>query len=393
MTGTTCAEVYSQYYHREPDAVAFCPYRISPLGAHTDHQLGKINGLAINRGIHIAYGAKQNGIVEVRSLNFPKRAQFHLESVPKEKVGDWADHLRGATKMLAEKYPLRIGMSAVIEGTLPIGGLSSSAAVIIAFLAVLCKLNDIHLAPMEMILIAKAAENRYVGVNCGKLDQSCEVFSKKGHLLYLDTKDDSYELIDTPPNMKPYRIAIFFSGLERSLSNSKYNLRVDECKSAAYSLLAFAGMEYGKYEDARLRDVPREVFDAYQDRLPEPWRKRAQHYYSEFSRAEAGAQAWRSGDLERYGELVFESGYSSIHSYECGCDELITLYQIMRETDGIYGGRFSGAGFKGCCMALIDPEKAERIERSVAQKYLKAYPALEGKYSFHLCESADGVEL
>ena len=388
-----CTTTYEQFYHRPPDAVAFCPYRVSPLGAHIDHQYGKVNGLAIDKGIHIAYAPKQNGVVELQSLNFPKRAQFHVSGVPEEKVGDWADHLRGATKMLAEKYPLRVGLSGVIEGTLPVGGLSSSAAVIIAFLSALAKVNNIRLEPLEMILMAQAAENRYVGVNCGKLDQSCEVLSRKDKLLYLDCKDDSYELIDKPASMKPFQIAIFFSGLERSLANSKYNLRVDECKSAAYCLLAHAGMEYGKYADTRLRDVPPEVFARYKDKLPEVWRRRAEHFFGELSRAERGAEAWRAGDLDTYGQLMFESGYSSVHNYECGSPELIRLYEILRETDGVYGGRFSGAGFKGCCLALIDPNQADAVEARVTKEYLKAFPHLEGKYSFHLCESADGVTL
>ena len=102
---------------------------------------------------------------------------------------------------------------------------------------------------------------------------------------------------------------------------------------------------------------------------------------------------WRKGDLEGYGQLVFESGQSSIYSYECGCDELKKLYEIMRKTNGIYGGRFSGAGFKGCCMALIDPDKVEDIEAKVTEEYLKAFPGLEGKYSFYVCESADGVRV
>lgn len=237
-----CVEVYKELYHQEPYGVAFCPYRISPLGAHIDHQYGKINGLAINKGIHMAYHPKHNGVVELQSLNFPKRAQFFVNAVPEEKEGDWADHLRGAAKMLSEKYRLKVGLSGIIEGSLPIGGLSSSAAVIICFLSALCKVNGIHLEPMEMILTAKAAENQYVGVSCGKLDQSCEVLSKKNHLLYLDTKDDSYELIPTNETMKPYKVAIFFSGLERSLKNSKYNLRQDECKAAAYALMGYAGI-------------------------------------------------------------------------------------------------------------------------------------------------------
>ena len=132
-----------------------------------------------------------------------------------------------------------------------------------------------------MILTAKAAENQYVGVSCGKLDQSCEVLSKKNHLLYLDTKDDSYELIPTNETMKPYKVAIFFSGLERSLKNSKYNLRQDECKAAAYALMGYAGMDYDTFANTRLRDVPFEVFESYKDRLPELWRRRAEHYYSD----------------------------------------------------------------------------------------------------------------
>lgn len=242
-----------------------------------------------------------------------------------------------------------------------------------------------------MIRVAKRAENEYVGVSCGKLDQSCEVLSKKDHLLYLDTKDDSYELISTPSKMKKYSFAIFFSGLERSLKNSKYNLRQDECKAAAFALLGYSGLEYGSFSDTRLRDVPYEVFLSYRDRLPEVWRRRAEHYYSEFQRAEKGAELWRKGDLERYGELVFESGWSSIFNYECGSDELKKLYEIMRETDGIYGGRFSGAGFKGCCMALIDPDKTDQIERRVRDEYLRAFPSLAGKYSFHTAQSADGT--
>ena len=388
-----CGEQFEKIYGREPDKVAFCPYRICTLGAHTDHQFGKINGFAIDKGIRIAYGKKTNGVIELVSLNFPKRAQFHIREVPDVKVGDWADHLRGAAKILEEKYPLQYGLCGVIEGSLPIGGLSSSAAVIICFLKALCRVNGVHLEPRELIMTAKRAENEYVGVNCGKLDQSCEVLGRKDHMLYLDCRDDSYQLIPTAEDMKPYSFAVFFSGLERSLKNSAYNLRQDECKAAAYSLLAAAGLEYGKFKDTRLRDVPADVYYEYRDILPAPFRKRADHYYSEFERAEKGAEAWRNGDLDAYGALVFESGRSSIVNYECGSLELIRLYEIMTETDGIYGGRFSGAGFKGCCMALADPEKEEEIKQAVTSAYLKSFPALEGRFSVHFCHSADGVEI
>lgn len=389
----TANERFEQVYRHPPAYTTFTPYRICPLGAHSDHQLGKITGFAIDKGIHIAYGPKQNGIIEIQSVQFPKRAQWHVASTPKEKQDDWADHLRGATIALNARYPLRTGLCAVLDGELPIGGLSSSAAVIITFLSALCTMNGIQLSEQELVQISLEAENKYVGVSCGKLDQSCEVYAKKDNLLYMDMQDDSYELIPQHPDMKPYKIAIFFSGLERSLASSKFNMRVDECRSAAYALKAFAGLEYGKFNETNLRDVPREVYEQYKDKLPENWSKRAEHWYTEFDRVQKGAEAWRKGDIEEFGRLSFESGYSSIHNWETGSPELIKLYEIMTETKGIYGGRFSGAGFKGCCMALIDPAYEESICETVTREYLKAFPHLEGKYSVHICESADGVKL
>ena len=389
----TAYEAFERIYKKEAPYRAFTPYRVCPVGAHVDHQLGKITGFAINKGIHIAYGPKRNGVIEIQSLQFDKRAQWHVASTPEVPEGDWADHLRGATIALYSGYNLSIGLCAVIDGELPIGGLSSSAAVIITFLSALCKLNGISLLPKELIEIAKEAENKYVGVACGKLDQSCEIYCRKDHMLYLDTLDDSYELIPQQTSMKPYKFAIFFSGIERSLAGSAFNMRVDECKSAAYALKAYADMPYGKFADTHLRDVPYDVFMQYKERLPENWRKRAEHCYGEFDRVERAVEAWRKGDIEAYGKISFESGYSSIHSWETGSPELIKLYEIMTETQGIYGGRFSGAGFKGCCLAIIDPAYEESIIEKVTKEYLDAFPHLKGKYSVHICESADGVKL
>lgn len=389
----TVYEAFEQTYKKPPMAVAFTPYRICPIGAHSDHQLGKITGFAIDKGIHIAYGPKQNGIIEIQSLQFPKRAQWHVASTPDVKQDDWADHLRGATIALNSRYPLRKGLCAIIDGELPIGGLSSSAAVILTYVAALSAMNGIELEDDEMIQIALEAENRYVGVSCGRLDQSCEVYCKKDHLLYMDLQNNSYELIPTNPDMKPYKIAIFFSGLERSLAGSAFNMRVDECRSAAYALMAFAGMNYGKFNEANLRYVPREVFEQHKDKLPDTWRKRAEHWYTEFERVQNAAEAWRRGDIEEFGRYSFESGYSSIHNWETGSPELIKLYEIMTKTEGIYGGRFSGAGFKGCCMALIDPDYEASILEKVEREYLEAFPHLKGKYSAYVCTTADGVKL
>ncbi len=386
-------EVFEKTYKKMAQHTAFTPYRVCPIGAHSDHQLGKITGFAINKGIHIAYGPKENGVVEIKSLQFDKRAQWHVAATPEEPQGDWADHLRGATVALNRRYPLRRGLCAIVDGELPIGGLSSSAAVIITFLSALCTMNGIQLTPDELITISQEAENAYVGVACGKLDQSCEVYCRKDHLLYMDLKDNTYERIPLNPDMKPFKIAIFFSGLERSLAGSAFNMRVDECRSAAYALKAYAGMEYGKFEETNLRDVPYEVYLEHKDKLPENWRKRAEHWYTEYERVCKGAEAWRNGDIEEFGRLSFESGKSSIYNWETGSPELKKLYEIMTETEGIYGGRFSGAGFKGCCMALINPDYEQSIVETVTNRYLKEFPHLEGKYSAFICETADGVNL
>ena len=388
-----CEAKFNQIYGRDPEGLSFCPYRICPIGAHSDHNLGKITGLAINKGIHIAFAPKQNGVVEMSSLQFPKRAQWHIASVPSQKQNDWADYLRGATLSLSKNHRLSIGLCGVIEGSLPIGGLSSSAAVIISFLTALCKVNEITLTQQEIIDTAYDAELNYVGVSVGKLDQSCEVLSKQNHLLYLDTKDNHYELIPQSPNMKPYKIAIFFSGLEHSLAGSKYNMRVDELRAGVYALQALAGMDYGKFKEANARYVPREIYEQYKSRLPEPWAKRCEHWYTEFERVEKGAEAWRRGDIEAYGQLSFESGWSSIHNWESGAPEQIRLYEIMTQTEGIYGGRFSGAGFKGCCMALIDPAYEESITHKVSEAYLKSFPEMADKYQAFICTSADGVSI
>ena len=388
-----CEQKFIEIYKGEPEGIAFCPYRICPIGAHSDHNLGKVTGFAIDKGIRIAYRTKMNGVVELCSLQFDKRAQWHVRGVPESKQNDWADYLRGVTSELGARYPLNIGLVGVIEGSLPIGGLSSSAAVCIAMLRALAKVNGISLSPLETIEIAKEAENNYVGVNCGILDQSCEVYSRKDKLLYLDCRDNSYELIPQHPRMKPFEIAVFFSGVERSLASSAFNMRVDEARSAAYALKAFEGMEYGKFKETNLREVPREVFERHKGKLPESWRLRAEHWYTEFERVEKGAEAFRAGDIELYGRLSFESGESSIDNWQTGSPELKTLYEIMTRTDGIYGGRFSGAGFKGCCMALIDPAFEERVLREVRGRYLKVFPALEDRYTAKICHSADGVTI
>ena len=382
-----CLEEYKKIYGADALDVSFCPYRICPIGAHSDHNLGKITGFAVDKGINIAYGISDNEII-VNSLNFENQYKWKLDV--DKKNNDWADYLRGATYYLNKYHNLSKTIQCVIEGSIPVGGLSSSAAIIISFIMALCKVNDIKLTQSELINIAYQAENLFVGVKVGKLDQSCEVLCKKDHLLYLDTKDDSYELIKKPEHMKDFRVLVLYSGLEHSLLSSGFNNRVDELKQAASMLAKYAGINK---DDVLCRDVKRDIFEKYKDKLPENLKLRATHWYGEYERVEKGALAFKDGDIEEYGRLSFESGYSSIHNWQTGAIEQIKLYELMKHTKGIYGGRFSGAGFKGSCIALVDPNYTEEIIYDISKEYLKCFPNLENKYQAFICDTNDGVKV
>ena len=370
----------------------FTPYRVCPLGAHVDHQLGVVTGFAIDKGVTLEFEPTEDGSIYVVSKNFPGEVAVHVSDEPEREM-NWGDFIRGAVIVLSQKYILNRGIKGVIQGTLPIGGLSSSAAVILTYLNALCKANDIHLTPQGIIDLAIRVERGYIGVNVGKLDQSCEVYCKEGCLLVLDTLDDSGRNIPISKDMPSFEIMIMFSGVERSLAGSAYNARVDECKSAAYAIKALSGMEYGKYADTYLRDIPEGVYESYKDKIPESFAKRAKHYFSEQQRVRKGVEAWKKGDIVTFGQMMFASGRSSIENYEAGSKQLTKLQDIIENVDGIYGGRFSGAGFNGCCMAISDPAKREQIMEQVTEKYLEAFPELRDKFSIHICKTANGVEL
>ncbi len=372
--------------------IIHCPYRICPLGAHVDHQYGIVTGFALDHGVTLEYEPTQDGTIYVTSKNYVGIVNCTLTDLPERKMY-WGDFLIGAVHTLSRKYQLEFGIKGEITGSMPTGGLSSSAAVIITYLSALCRANAIHLTEAELIKHAIWEERNYIGVNVGKLDQSCEVYSRKEHLLYLDTLDDSCELIPISSNMPEFEIAVIFSGLERSLAGSAYNMRVDECRAAAYALKAFSHMEYGKYQDTYLRDVPEGIYDEYKNKLPESWYKRARHFYTEMQRVKLGKKAWKQGDIEKFGRLITESGESSIHYYQTGSDQLHYLQELIKGTKGIYGGRFSGAGFNGSSMAIINPEYKEEIEETIKKCYLKQYPELKDSFKITFCQTADGVDL
>ncbi len=369
----------------------FSPYRVCPLGAHVDHQHGLVTGFAFNKGVDLWFTPTEDGSVHLLSETFEGEVNFNVTQPSQVKEGMWGDYARGAKYALKKRFALKYGIEGVIKGSLPIGGLSSSAAVLIAYVMAFAKANDITLSKMEIIKIASEAEREYIGLTNGILDQACITLGEKDALLFLDTDTEQYRIIRKNPRMPEFELAIIFSGLTRSLVSSDYNLRVAECKTAAWNMMAYTGMPLRPLDKTYLRDIPKETFDLTKEKMPPRFARRAEHYYSEYKRVRKGVTAWETGNLELFGKLSFESCESSIKNYECGSEELIAIYNIMKQTDGIYGGRFSGAGFKGACIALVDPKKKDQIREQITTEYLRMFPEYEQSFEIHFCQTDDGA--
>ena len=408
----------------------FAPYRVCPLGAHVDHQHGLVTGFAIDKGVDLWFNVNEDSHVHLESRTFEGIVDFEINAPSQVRERHWGDYARGAKFALKKRFELRRGITGVIQGSLPVGGLSSSAAVLIAYVMAFAKANDITLQPFEIVKIASEAEREYIGLNNGLLDQACIALSKKNQLLFLDCDSNEYRLIpfgkETNTNSTnntnnkvntdgrineheshksneyscnssnscselPFEIGIFFSGLTRSLVNSDYNLRVYECKTAAWNMLAYTEQPLKTFDKTFLRDIPKATFDKTRIAMPARFARRAEHFYSEYRRVRQGVTAWETGNLKLFGKLSFDSCESSINNYECGSPELIAIYEIMRSLPGVYGGRFSGAGFKGACIALVDPKYKDAIQTELTKRYLEQFPEYEKTFKVFWVRPDDGA--
>ena len=369
----------------------FAPYRVCPVGAHVDHQHGLVTGFAINKGVDLVFTPREDGQVNLVSETFGGSVSFDISAPTQVREKNWGDYARGAKYALKKRFELHKGLDGVIKGSLPVGGLSSSAAVLIAYVMAFAKSNDISLKPFEVAIIASEAEREYIGLNNGLLDQACIALGRKDGLLFLDCDSNEYRIVEHPEGMPDFEIGIFFSGLTRSLVNSDYNLRVSECKTAAWNMLAYMDQPLKSLDKTFLRDVPKSVFEKTRIAMPARFARRAEHFYSEYRRVRQGVTAWESGNLKLFGKLSMDSCESSIHNYECGSPELIAIYEIMKGMKGVYGGRFSGAGFKGAVIAIVDPAYKESIEKELTSRYLEQFPEYEQTFNVFWVRPDDGA--
>lgn len=415
MAGRTTKEV----------RVVVSPYRICPLGAHIDHQGGAVSAMTINKGILLAFVLSGNSEMVLRSAQFEGEVRFRVDERQHPKMGAkvntvingkdstkfegdccWGRYARGAVYALQSRGNiLNQGIIGLISGSsgLDSSGLSSSAAVGVAYLLALENANSISVSPTENIEYDRLIENEYLGLSNGILDQSAILLSRQGCLTFMDCKTKEYKLVN-PSNFKEngvngvqksYKILLACSGLKHALtSDVGYNRRVTECREAARVLLD----AIGKHEvDAVLSNVEQEVYEAHKDKLEPLLARRAEHYFSENMRVIKGVEAWASGRMDDFGKLITASGQSSIQNYECGCKPLIELYEVLLRAPGVLGARFSGAGFRGCCIALVDADLASEAASFVKKEYNKLEPELVGKIAQEaavlICESGDGARV
>ena len=353
-----------------PPATLFSPYRICPIGAHIDHQGGAVLGRTINIGTTLEYEPLDAKEIHITSDQLGE-TKFLIGDLD---TSHWARYAQAAARVLNPKH----GMTAHVSGSLIGAGLSSSASVGLAYLQALADVNNIELTNEQLVHLDYELEHEQLGLQNGLLDPLTIVYGKRNALLFMDTLTASVSPILDP--LPSFAWIVAYSGISRELTKSGFNVRVEECHQAATALLPSARI---------LSDVPYEVFEDRKMRLPENLRKRATHFFTEVERVQQGAKTWYEANLEVFGQLMNESCESSIKNYESGSDILIELHELVSGMDGVYGSRFSGGGYGGCVVALVQRAAAENICARIAKTFTTRHPDLPSKV--FVAEAGDGL--
>ncbi|MCD6169472.1 MAG: galactokinase [Candidatus Latescibacteria bacterium] len=370
---------FLQLFGSKPELAVKAPGRVNLIGEHTDYNEGFVLPVAVNRSIGIAARGRQDQQVFLYSLNFKEMASFSLNGFGKD--GSWADYPKGVIHEYQKLGEYVSGFDAVVYGDIPLGaGLSSSAAFEVATAYLLAKLNRIEIEPEEMARLCQRAENLYVGVNCGIMDQFIAVLGKRGHALFLDCRDLSFQYASIPTD--EVSVVVCDSGVRRGLSDSEYNLRRSQCEQGAKRLATvLPGAK-------ALRDISLEQFEEHQGLLPDGMRKMCRHVISENWRVKEAVVALRRGDVVRFGQLMNLSHQSLRDEFQVSCRELDLLVEIARSVDGVLGARLTGAGFGGCTVNLVRKTSAPLLAQTVEEKY-EAETGI--KPAVYPCQIEDGV--
>jgi len=349
---------FEQLFGARPELLVRAPGRVNLIGEHTDYNDGFVLPLGIDRSVWIALSPRDDRETRVTSVDFEEEAHFSLDDL--EHGGPaWSEYVKGtASSLMRAGHRLR-GWQGVMASDVPIGaGLSSSAAVELATARAFAAVSDIDWEPATMARIAQRAENEWVGVNCGIMDQMISAVGRDGYAMLIDCRSLETRAVPLPGSTV---VVIMDTATRRGLVDSAYNERRSQCEAAA----AFFGVP-------ALRDVTLEMFDNRPTGLDETTARRARHIVTENSRTLAAADAMTRGDAKTLGMLMNESHRSLRDDFEVSSAALDTIVELAQAEPGCFGARMTGAGFGGCAVALVDRSQSTSFAASITGKYQHA---------------------
>ena len=370
--------VTSRFEHLFGEAPAFvvrAPGRVNLIGEHTDYNDGFVLPMAINRAVWIAFRPCPDHRVRIHSLDFDDVAEFDLRRLRHEDKG-WREYVKGVAHVLSEEWELT-GWEGVMAGDVPIGaGLSSSAAVEMAVARAFAAVGSLPWEAARMARAGQRAENEWVGMNCGIMDQMISAAGKRDHALLIDCRSLETRAVPLPAGAV---VVVLDTATRRGLVDSAYNERRAQCEAAA----AFFGVP-------ALRDVDLGAFEDQGGRLDPTTRRRARHVISENERTLAAAEAMRRGDAVGMGRLMNASHASMRDDFEISREEMDVMVALAQAEPACFGARMTGGGFGGAAVALVREERAEAFAISVGDAYQRA-TRLEPR--IYICTATDGASI
>ena len=373
---------FTEHYGYNAEQTVFAPGRVNIIGEHTDYNDGFVMPCAINYGMAVSFSKRDDSIWRVYAIDIDEQDEFDLSQDFTQSKHKWANYVRGVVKYVQEQCPdFKQGADLVMTSDVPMSsGLSSSAALEISIGKTCQVLGDLPLSLAQIALIGQKAENKFVGANCGNMDQLTSALGQKDHLIMIDCR--SLEITPTPVP-QGYSIAIINSNVKHDLVTGEYNSRRQECEQAA----KFFGVK-------ALRDVSPEQFHARENELKaesELAYKRAKHVVYEDQRVLDAVQALKANDMVKLGQLMGESHDSMRDDFEITIPEIDYLVELAQVAIGKNGGaRMTGGGFGGCIVCLVPNEKVEALRQLIADNYEKQTGIKE---TFYLCTASDGVRV
>lgn len=373
---------FNEHYGYNPEKTVFAPGRVNIIGEHTDYNDGFVMPCAINYGMAVSFAKRNDSIWRVYAIDINEQDEFDLSQDFTQSEHKWANYVRGVVKYIQEQCPeFKQGADLVMTSDVPMSsGLSSSAALEISIGKTCQVLGNLSLSLAQIALIGQKAENKFVGANCGNMDQLTSALGQKDHLIMIDCR--SLEITPTPVP-QGYSIAIINSNVKHDLVTGEYNSRRQECEQAA----KFFGVK-------ALRDVTPEQFHARENELKaesELAYKRAKHVVYEDQRVLDAVVALKANDMVKLGQLMGESHDSMRDDFEITIPEIDYLVELAQVAIGKNGGaRMTGGGFGGCIVCLVPNEKVEALRQLIADNYEKQTGIKE---TFYLCTASDGVRV